>query len=43
MAKKNEAKVEITADVKKFKDGINEAKSNLSALRTELSLNSAEF
>lgn len=43
MAKKNEAKVKISADVEKFKEGINEAKSNLSALRTELSLNSAEF
>lgn len=43
MAKNNEAKVEISADVKRFKEGINEAKSNLSALRTELSLNSAEF
>lgn len=43
MAKNNEAKVKISADVEKFKEGINEAKSNLSALRTELSLNSAEF
>ena len=43
MAKNNEAKVKISADVEKFKEGVNEAKSNLSALRTELSLNSAEF